>query len=260
MGYVFGQASRPFLSRRREAFLTKPPRRIDLSIKREALRSSAFFQAMQAGEVDEIIGFATERRFPRGSTIFNKGDPGTSMMAVLMGRVRVSSVSADGREITLNVIGPGQVLGEIALLDGKPRSADATAAEDTTALVVERRQFMPFVLSHPSTVESLLATLCDRLRRTSLALEEIALFDLSARLARLLLKLSADYGRPVAATDGGGVRIDMKLSQRDMSTLVASSRESVNKQLRLWREDKTIDLVDGYVIVRNARALQATYE
>ncbi len=95
--------------------------------------------------------------------------------------------------------------------------------------------------------------LCDRLRRTSLALEGLALFDLPARLARLLLKLAEDYGR--ACTHG--TRIDMKLSQRDLSTLVASSRESVNKQLRIWREDGVVTIDDGYLVLRRPTELQA---
>ena len=229
-------------------------------MKREALLANPFFHAMRPDELDEIISFATERRFPRGTTIFNKGDPGTSMMAVLVGRVRASNVSSDGKEVTLNVIGAGEVFGEFALLDGKPRSANVTAIEDTTVIVVERRQFLPFILRHESLVERLLVTLCDRLRRTSSALEEIALFDLPARLGRLLIKLSADYGRALPTEQGGGTRIDMKLSQRDLSTLVASSRESVNKQLRLWREDGLIDLVEGHVIVRRPQKLQSLFE
>ncbi len=240
--------------------MSHAPRTINPGMKRDALLASAFFRAMRTEELDEIIGFSTERRFARGTTIFNKGDPGTSMMAVLVGRVRASNVSSDGKEVTLSVIGPGDVLGEIALLDGKPRSANVTATEDTTVIVVERRQFLPFVFKHESMVERLLVTLCDRLRRTSIALEEIALFDLPARLARLVLKMADDYGRAVPPEQGGGTRIDMKLSQRDMATLVASSRESVNKQLRLWRADKLVDLVDGYLIVLEPAALQALFQ
>jgi CRP/FNR family cyclic AMP-dependent transcriptional regulator len=161
------------------------------------------------------------------------------------GRVRISAVSTDGREVTLNVISPGEIFGEIALLDAKPRSADATAIEETTILVVERRQFLPFLRQNDDLYLRLLAVLCDRLRRTSLALEGIALFDLPARLARLLLKLAEDYGRPC----DGGTRIDMKLSQRDISTLVASSRESVNKQLRVWREDGVVAFDAGYLVL-----------
>jgi CRP-like cAMP-binding protein len=237
--------------------MTQPPR-IAASMKREALLSSAFFRSMRPAEIDEILGFASERRFPRGATVMARGDPGGSVMAVLAGRVRVSSVSADGREITLNVIGPGELVGEFGLLDGKPRSNDVIAVEGTTVMVIERREFMPFLLRHETLVERLLVVLCDKLRRTSLALEEIALLDVPARLARLLVKLAADYGRPVS--EGEGVRIDLKLSQRDLSTLVASTRESVNKQLRVWREEGAIDQRDGYLIVRKPDALEALVE
>jgi CRP-like cAMP-binding protein len=222
-------------------------------MKRDALLASPFFQHMGNEELDEIIGFAVERRVPRGTVIFSKGDAGSSMMAVLSGRIRISAVSADGKEVTLNTIRAGEIFGEIALLDGKPRSADATAQEDTVLMVVERKQFLPFLLRNPPLVERLLAVLCDRLRRTSLVLEEIALFDLPSRLARLIMKLSNDYGRPAP---GGGVRIDLKLSQRDLATLVASSRETVNKQLRGWREAGVVDQLAGYLVIRNAQALE----
>lgn len=232
------------------------PRRIDAALKREALLGSQFFQAMQPHEIDEILAFSTERRVARNATVFAKGDPGTSLMAVLAGRVRVGSVSAEGREVTLNVMGPGEIVGEIALLDGKPRSADVVAVVDTTLLVVERRHFMPFLLRHGDLLERLLVVLCDRLRKTSLALEDVAMADLPMRLARLLLKLAEDYGRP---TDGvaGSVRIDLKLSQRDLSNLVASSRESVNKQLAVWRRESVVDLAAGYLILRRPVALQS---
>ncbi|MCW3476531.1 Crp/Fnr family transcriptional regulator [Limobrevibacterium gyesilva] len=239
--------------------MTRPPR-IDTRMKRDALLTSPFFRPMRPEEIDEIIGFAAERRYLKGTTVFNKGDPGSSMMAVLAGRIRVGNVSMDGKEVTLNVIGPGEIFGEIALLDGKPRSADALAIEDTTLMVVERRHFMPFLLRHGTMVERLLVVLCDRLRRTSLALEEVALFDLPARLARLLLQLAADYGRPLPPEQGGGTRIDLKLSQRDLSTLVASSRESVNKQLRVWRDSGAIDQLDGHLVVRRPQELLALYE
>ena len=221
-------------------------------MKHDALLASPFFQHMSAEELDEIIGFAAERRVAKGSTIFSKGDPGTSMMAVMAGRIRVSSISSDGREVMLNVIGAGEIFGEIALLDGKPRSADATALDDSVLMVVERRHFLPFLLRNPTLMERMLVVLCDRLRRTSIALEELALLDLPERLARLITKMAREYGRPVAE----GMRIDMKLSQRDLATLVASSRETVNKQLRGWREQGVLDLVAGHIVVRNAAALE----
>jgi CRP-like cAMP-binding protein len=229
---------------------------LDRDSKRTALLVSPLFQAMRPAELDGILKLSNERRIRRGMTIFQKGDTGDSMMAVLRGRVRISAVSSDGKEITLNVINPGEVFGEIALLDGQPRSADATAIEDTTLLVVERRHLVPFLRANDDLYLRLLAVLCDRLRRTSMALEAIALLDLPGRLARLLLKLAGDYGRPAP----GGVRIDVKLSQRDLATLVASTRESVNKQLRVWREDGVVDLDGGYIVVRRPGELRALVE
>src|SRR3978361_1158263 len=113
--------------------------------RREALLKSPLFQAMTSAELDETLKFAIERRFPRGTGIFQKGDEGSSLMAVLQGRVKISSVSVEGKEVTLNNIHRGEIFGEIALLDGKQRSADATAAEETLLLVVERRHFLTFL-------------------------------------------------------------------------------------------------------------------
>lgn len=226
--------------------------KLERDARRAALLSSPLFSAMKPEELEEILKFASERRFRRGQTIFQRGDTGSAMMAVLRGRVRISSVSAEGKELTLNVINPGEIFGEIALLDGEPRSADANAIEDTLLLVVERRHFLPFLRQNDDMYLRLLAVLCSRLRRTSIALEEIALFDLPVRLARVLLKLGEDYGRP----NGQGTRIDLKLSQRDLSNLVASSRESVNKQLRAWRETGVVDFEEGLLVLRKPAELQ----
>ena len=227
--------------------------RLERSVKRAALLASPLFAAMQPEELDEILKFALDRRVRRGQTIFQRGDEGSSLMAVLRGRVRISSVSGDGKELTLNVINPGEIFGEIALLDGQPRSADAVAIEDSVLLVVDRRYFLPFLRHKEDLCLRLLAVLCSRLRRTSTALEEIALFDLPVRLARVLLKLAEDYGRPGST----GTRIDLKLSQRDLSNLVAASRESVNKLLRTWRENGTVVLEDGFIVLRRPVGLRA---
>ncbi len=226
--------------------------KLDRDVRRTALLASELFQAMRPAELDAILALASERRYRRGQTIYQKGDNGSSMMAVLRGRVRVSSVSSEGKEVTLNVINPGEVVGEIALLDGQPRSADCTAVDDTLLLVVERRQFLPYLQANPDLALRVIAVLCAKLRRTSSALEELALFDLPGRLARVLLNLAQDYGRP----DSGGTRIDLQLSQRDLSNLVASSRESVNKLLRTWRESGAVDLQGGYIVLRQPAELR----
>ena len=106
------------------------------AMRREVLLASPVFAQLRPTEMDELLANALERKFSRGTQIFSKGDPGSFMLAVLSGLVRVGATSAEGREITLNVIGPGEIVGEIALLDGKPRSANATAVEETSLRVI----------------------------------------------------------------------------------------------------------------------------
>ncbi len=230
-------------------------------MSRDILCASPFFSLLKPDERDDLIALANERRFARGATLFNKGDSGTSMMLVLSGHVRVGTVSLEGREITLNLIGPGEILGEIALLDGKPRSVDATAADDVLLLVIERRHFLPLLFRHEGLVERMLCVLCDRLRKTSAMLEELTLFDFTTRLARLLVKLGDDYGSPIVHKNStAAVRIGLKVSQRDLSTMVASTRESVNKQLRIWRDAGIVELRAGHVILLDHAALRLLFE
>ncbi len=126
------------------------------------------------------------------------------------------------------MLGPGETLGEMSPLDGESCSAYASAQEDCVLLVIERGQFLRMLRTNADLCLRLLAILTGRLRRSNAALEDIALLDLPARLGRLLLRLARDYGVP----EGRGTRIEVKLSQKDLSTPVGSSREKVNKQLR----------------------------
>ncbi|MFL5284854.1 MAG: Crp/Fnr family transcriptional regulator [Rhodopila sp.] len=220
--------------------------------QRQALLNCTLFTAMQPEELDRLLAMASERAVRRGQTIFLKGDPGSSMMAVLSGSVRISTGSSDGKEITLNIIRTGDVFGEIALLDGRPRSADATAIEDCNLLVIERRHFQPFLHANHDLLVRMLAMLCHRLRQTSAALGDLVTLDLPGRLARLLMRLADDHGTQTPA----GIRIEFKLSQRDIGTRVASSRESVNKQLQVWRDAGLVSLDHGYITLRQPERLR----
>jgi CRP/FNR family transcriptional regulator, cyclic AMP receptor protein len=211
---------------------------------------------MRPEEQDRLLAMALERSVRRGRMIFQRGDAESSMMAVLKGSIRISTGSADGKEVTLNTIRAGEVFGEIALLDGRPRSADATAIEDSDLLVIERRHFLPFLLSNQDLVLRMLAVLCQRLRQTSDALGDFVMLDLPGRLARLLIRLADDHGSPTPA----GIRIEFKLSQRDIGTRVGSSRESVNKQLQVWRDAGWVSLDHGYITVRQPQQLRQLCE
>ena len=207
---------------------------------------------LSPAELDRVVAMASEHRFTNGKVIFQKGDPGTSLMAVLSGRVRISAYSEDGKEVILNLIDPGQMFGEIALLDGKARTADATAMGPTTLLVLDRREFIPFLERNPKIAIRLLEILCERVRRTSEMIESVAFLTFGARLARLLLRLAESYGEAA----GPGVRINLKLSQTDLGNLIASTRESVNRQLKAWSEEGVLALERGRITLLDRAALE----
>lgn len=217
-----------------------------------ALRSGRLFGEMPPADLEAMLSVAAERRVGRGALIFQRGDAGSSMMAVLSGQVRIGSMSREGKQVTLAVLGAGDVFGELALLDGKPRSADAVALEDCGLLVIERADFLALLRGNAGLLAGLLAMLCDRLRQASATVEDLALLDMPTRLARVLLKLGIDYGRKTP----GGLRIELRLSQQDLSTLVAASRESVNRQLQAWREAGILGTDErGLHLIRHAGQL-----
>ena len=134
--------------------------------RRQILRRGPLFARLPNEEIDAILKYAAIRRYAANAQIVCKGDPGSTMMAVLRGRVVIRAPSSEGKEVILNIINAGEIFGEIALLDGKERTADATAMTDCELLVVARRSFLP-LLERPVIARELLSVLCERLRRTT---------------------------------------------------------------------------------------------
>jgi CRP-like cAMP-binding protein len=157
--------------------------------------------------------------------------------------------------VILNIIGSAEVVGEIALLDGGPRSADATAVRHTRALVLSRRDLMALLESEPSVTRSLLLVLCDRLRRTTSFVEDAVLQTLPARLLHRVQTLARSYGR--AEVGRLGLRIEHGLSQQELGDSIGASRVSVNKQLNAWRAEALLDFGRGFVVVHDMARLEA---
>jgi CRP/FNR family cyclic AMP-dependent transcriptional regulator len=220
-------------------------RQIEQDSRRRLLLSSPLFDALPREALDDILLQASEKSVRRGQTVFQKGDEGSYMVAVLSGRIRISATSPEGREVTLNMIDAGEVFGDMALLSGKPRSADATALEDSTLMVVERRHFLPYLTSSNELALRVIDVLCERLRETSETLGNFAMLDLPGRLARKLLNLAGEYGK----TANGRIRLEIRLSHTDLGRFVGSSRESVNKQMRAWEEDGIVAREGGRIAV-----------
>lgn len=194
--------------------------------------------------LDDLIAFSTTRRYADDEAIFAKGDDGDGLYGILDGKVRIFAGDAEGREITLNILGAGDLFGEIALVDGKTRSADAAAIGSATLLHMPRRLFVPYLRQSPDLCFSLLEILCSRVRWTSSVIEDRAFLGLEARLAKWLLSLAETSGEKDAQ---GRVRLRLKLSQRELGALVGTSREAVNKQFALWRDTGLIAIDKGAI-------------
>lgn len=209
---------------------------------RHILEAHRLFGGLSRAELDRVLGFARTEAYRARETIFLKGSPGRGLLAVLKGRVQIRAPGVDGREVTLNIVEEGEVFGEIALLDGRDRSADAIAMTDCDLLVIDRREFVPFLKENAEVALRLMAMLCDRLRRTTEQVEDLLFLNLSSRLAKKLLGLAAEGDRHPK-----GITLKHKLSQRELANLVGFSRESVNKQLGTWQKDRLVSIVDGTI-------------
>jgi len=214
------------------------------------LRGHPVFGALEPVQLEQLVSYGRTRRVPSGTTIFSKGDPGTELFAVSAGTVKITVPSLDGREAMFNLLHAGEIFGEIALLDGRPRTADAVAMTDCELMVIERRDFLTFVHGEPQVALQLIALLCERLRIASQHYEEVVFLDLPTRLARILLQLAEQS----EATSG---RHKLTITQREISQMLGSTRETVNKQLRAWAKRKWITLERGGIVVHRLAALAA---
>jgi CRP/FNR family cyclic AMP-dependent transcriptional regulator len=213
------------------------------------LRNHPIFGEIGADRVRQLCVFATVRKVHGGATIFAKGDPGAALFAVRKGSVKISVPAIDGREAVFNVLREGEIFGEIALLDGLPRTADAVALTDCELMVIDRRDFLAFVQSEPKVAMRLIELLCARLRFASEHMEEMFFLDVPARLARALLRLGAGENRTAAER--------VAITQQEISRIVGISRESVNKLLRKWEKHGLVQLERGAVVVRDPAKIAA---
>lgn len=211
------------------------------------LRAHPIFGVLDPPLLDQLRAHSLQKTFSRGTTIFSKGDPGGSLFAILNGQVKVISFSSMGRNAVFNMLGPGDLFGEIAMLDGGERTADVVAVTDCSLMIIERRTFFPIIHSRPEIAQKLVEVLCARLRKTTRQVEEVMFLDLSARLARALLRLAGDTPHPQPNA--------LTLTQSELAQIVGASRESTNKQLREWETKGWLRLDRGTLTILTPNAL-----
>ena len=227
--------------------------RAPASSKLSVLRKHPIFSDLAPEALDQLCRYAQPTSLKRGATLFAKGDPGNSLYAVISGTVKISVSSPDGRNAILNLIGAGEVFGEISVLDGRERSTDAIANTNCEILVIDRRDFLPFVHSQPALAMKFIELLCARLRWTSDQVEQIILQDLPGRLASALLGLTEKR-----KLESGNRTI--AITQQEISEMVGMTRESINKQLRAWAARDWLRLEHGAIVVLKSDLLRELAE
>jgi CRP/FNR family transcriptional regulator, cyclic AMP receptor protein len=218
---------------------------------RALLERNLLFRGLSPATLEQIAQLCTRRTYARDAVIFSQSDPGDALFGVVTGRVRISASSAGGREVFLNIMEPGDTFGEIALLDGRPRTASASAMATSDLLIIARVQFLGLLAREPMLVEHLLRLLCTRLRWVSGFAEESALLPVAARLARRLLSLAKLHGHDTRAG------IELKVSQDEMARFLGLSRQIVNQYLQTWKAQHWVDLGRGRILILDSRALEA---
>lgn len=191
----------------------------------------ALDERAQAGLRDRAVA----RSWPAGATLFHEGDEADHVLVVTSGLVKAVAVSDEGQTTALALRGPGEILGELAAVDGGTRSASVVAIEAVEALNIPSAAFREFLRDQPGAALALLAGVADRLRDASRRQAEFGTLDATARVARMLAELGDTYGEPVA----DGLRIDI-VSQDELASLCGASREAVARALRTLRDDDVI--------------------
>lgn len=206
------------------------------------LSRSALFAGVDHETIAALAATATRRVWESGAVLFQRGDSGTFMLALVSGRVRLSVSTPTGKELVLRHMGPGEVLGEFSLIDGEPRSADATAVETCSAVLLHRDQFLQAAGRYPQIGLALARHLCRQLRSTNYQMESIALYDLRSRVARFLLLAVQGHGESRHA------RLRMKLNQSELALVLGASRPKINQVLQAMMAEGLVER-DGDVLV-----------
>jgi len=201
----------------------------------------------------QLFASAKPARLAAGEVLFLAGDPGDGCYRVEQGLLKISIVSPSGAERILAIVGPGAIVGELATIDGLPRSASVAAVRDSELSFVSRAAFQAFAEQNPHVYRHLVTLLAARLRDTDAVVAAGSFLPLKGRVARAILDLSEAFGQDVG---GGRILIRQKISQSDVAAMAGIARENVSRILNDWIRDKLISRVSGYYCLENKPRLE----
>jgi CRP/FNR family transcriptional regulator, cyclic AMP receptor protein len=223
----------------------------------DVLKQTNLFAHLSGAELACIARNLVERRYGEGEIIFHEGDPGQMLYIVGSGQVRIFVNGLDGSETSVIVFGrPGELFGELAVIDGLPRSATAVSLDQTILYTINREQFRDHMRRIPQLALNFMQELSQRVRYNTRQMDSLVTLPVPARLARKLVELAQAYGRPTT-NPTQGVHIDLALTQSQLASLIGASRESINKSLRDFQQRQWIRLAQGHIIVLDADGLHS---
>jgi CRP-like cAMP-binding protein len=221
----------------------------------EALERVTLFAGLDRATLERLAAGLRTRRFRRGEVLFHQGDPGDSLFIVSAGAVKIVLPSEEGDEAILATLRPGAFFGELALLDGAPRSATAVALEPTETLVLPRDRFRLLIDTESATRDALLAALAGELRRLTDHVEELHFLDMTGRMAARLLRLANGSGVP---GPDGSIRLEGPYTQGDLASMIGATRQSVNKLLGQFVDDGLIRVDKEAIVIVDLPGLERT--
>lgn len=216
-------------------------------------RLEGFGAALTQEELNDLLRLGVRRNFRRSSFLMTEGEASDHVIVLLGGRAKVSSYTAEGKEVVLAVRGPGDLLGELSAFDGEPRLATVAAMEPIEALIVPSERFTHYLEDHPRVAILLLEMLTYRLRDAARKQVEFGAYDTPGRVARRLIELVERYGEG----EGPSVRISLSMTQDELAGWTGSSREAVSKALREFRDRGWVTTGRRSIIVLDVDALRA---
>ena len=199
-----------------------------------------------------MAGLARDMQLAANEVLFVAGDAGDSIYAVVEGSLKVAVISAEGSEQLLAILGPGHVVGEMALLDGEPRSATVQAIKATKVARIDKADFDRFADQNPAVYRHMLALVSKRLRQANDVLAARSFLPLPGRVAVALLQLGETFGKDLP---DGRLLVHYKVSQADLAGMAGAARENVSRILNTWKRDGLISRISGYYCIENRDAL-----
>lgn len=226
-----------------------------MSVNDDFLKFVPIFADLDDETIDKISKLGKRKTFAKDTVILLEHETGSALFVIEKGKVKVSRVSDEGKEVILTILGDSDFFGEMAILDGLARSANVTAIEDTDLFIIQRSDFLDLLYNHPEVSICLMQELTKRLRSADMKIKSLSLKDAEGKVATVLLQLADDLGM----IKQGCVEIDKLPFQHDLANMAGTSRETISRTLHSFAKKGLIELDGNKLRIPNYEKFKELY-